>query len=82
MTKTGIPSANTDADENKGVVEDSSPRQPGKPQESQESMAGQLGHRNADDLINGTIPTSPSPAPLRSTAASTNRVIRDLVSGV
>ncbi len=61
MTQSGTPSAQPDADENKGVVEDSSPRQPGKPQQSQESMAGQLGHRNADDMINGNDTDFPEP---------------------
>jgi hypothetical protein len=61
MTKTDTPSAHPDADESKGVVEDSSPRQPGTPQETQESMAGQLGHRNADDMINGNDTDFPEP---------------------
>ncbi|MGB8480545.1 MAG: hypothetical protein WCE63_17205 [Acidobacteriaceae bacterium] len=61
MNQTSIHSAHPDADENKGVVEDSSPRQPGKPQKSQESMTGQLGHRNADDLINGNDTDFPEP---------------------
>ena len=61
MTKPDTASAGSDADENKGVVEDSSPRQPGKPQQSQESMAGQLGHRNADDLTSGNDTDFPEP---------------------
>jgi hypothetical protein len=61
MTKTDIPSAQPDADESKGVVEDDSPRQPGKPQDSQESMAGQLGHRNANDMTSGNDTDFPEP---------------------
>ena len=61
MTKAGTPSVQSGADENKGAVEDSSPRQPGKPQKSQESMAGQLGHRNADDLTSGNDTDFPEP---------------------
>jgi hypothetical protein len=61
MTDAGTPFTHSDADENKGVVEDSSPRQPGQPQESQESMAGQLGHRNAGDLIKGNDSDFPEP---------------------
>jgi hypothetical protein len=61
MTKPRTTSTLPDADENKGVVEDSSPRQPGKPQVSQESMAGQLGHRNADELTNGNDSDFPEP---------------------
>jgi hypothetical protein len=61
MNKPGTPSPNPDADESKGVIEDSSPRQPGKPLKSQVSMTGQLGHRNADDLINGNDTDFPEP---------------------
>jgi len=61
MIKPGTSSTHSDADENKGVVEDSSPRQPGNPQHSQESMAGQLGHRNSDDLVNGSDSDFPEP---------------------
>lgn len=61
MTKTGTPSAHPDADESKGVVEDDSQHQPGKPHKSQESMAGQLGHRNADDLTSGNDTDFPEP---------------------
>lgn len=42
-----------DGDEHKGVVEDDSPHLRGERSESQESMTGQLGHRNADELIDG-----------------------------
>ncbi|MES2222258.1 MAG: hypothetical protein V4587_14985 [Acidobacteriota bacterium] len=61
MTKTNTPSPQPDADEHKGVVEDSSPSQPGKRHQSQESMAGQLGHRNADDMISGNDTDFPEP---------------------
>ncbi len=61
MTKPGTLFPHPDADEGKGVVEDSSPRQPGKPQQSQESMTGQLGHRNSDDLTNGSDSDFPEP---------------------
>jgi len=61
MTDAGTPSTNIDADENKGVVEDSSPRRPGEPEDSQESMGGQLGHRNAGDLISGNDSDFPEP---------------------
>ena len=61
MTDPRTHSAPADADENKGVVEDSSPRQPGKPQQSQESMTGQLGHRNADALTDGNDTDFPEP---------------------
>jgi hypothetical protein len=61
MTKTDTPSAQPDADESKGVVEDDSPRQPGKIRKSQESMTGQLGHRNADELVNGNDTDFPEP---------------------
>ncbi|MHB1935865.1 MAG: hypothetical protein ACYCOR_04705 [Acidobacteriaceae bacterium] len=63
MTKTHTPSAQPDADSSKGVVEDDSPRQPGKARKSQESMAGQLGHRNADELTSGSDSDFPEPGP-------------------
>ncbi len=61
MTKTGTPSAYPDADNSKGVVEAESPRQPGEAQKSQESMSGQLGHRNADELTSGNDSDFPEP---------------------
>ena len=61
MTNTGTPSAHPDADKTKGVVEDDSPRQPGTARKSQESMAGQLGHRNADELTSGNDTDFPEP---------------------
>ena len=61
MTKTGASAAHRDADTTKGVIEDDSPRRPGKARKSQESMAGQLGHRNADDLTSGNDTDFPEP---------------------
>jgi hypothetical protein len=61
MTQADTPSALPDADESKGAVEDDSPSRPGKKNTSQESMAGQLGHRNADDLISGNDTDFPEP---------------------
>lgn len=61
MTYQSTPAAHPDADQNKGVFEDNSSRQPGKAPKSQVSMTGQLGHRNADELTNGGDSDFPEP---------------------
>jgi hypothetical protein len=61
MTDTRTPQSHPDNDEKKGVVEDDSPRLPGKASKSQESMTGQLGHRNADELTDGSDSDFPEP---------------------
>lgn len=61
MPDKNIPVVPTDPDIHKGVAEEDSPRQPGKPPKSQESMAGQLGHRNADDITSGNDTDFPEP---------------------
>ena len=61
MTDPTNPVAHPDADENKGGFEDDSSGQPGKAPKSQNSMTGQLGHRNADELANGSDSDFPEP---------------------
>jgi hypothetical protein len=61
MTKGGLPISHPDGDEHKGVVEDDSPHLRGERSTSQESMTGQLGHRNADDLTSGNDSDYPEP---------------------
>ena len=61
MTNTGTPPFHPDNDENKGAVEDDSQHPPGKAPKSQESMTGQLGHRNADELTDGNDSDFPEP---------------------
>lgn len=62
MTNPGTPPSYPDADEQKGVVEDDSPRLPGEDApKSQESMVGQLGHRNPDKLAIGSDSDYPEP---------------------
>lgn len=53
MTSQKHPFPEPDCDEHKGVVEDDLPHLRGGESRSQESMAGQLGHRNADDMTDG-----------------------------
>jgi hypothetical protein len=61
MTDQTTPAAHPDADQNKGVFEDDSSHPPGKASKSQVSMTGQLGHRNADELTNGSDSDFPEP---------------------
>ncbi|MGH9617160.1 MAG: hypothetical protein ACRD28_10505 [Acidobacteriaceae bacterium] len=61
MPEKNAPPAPADPDIRKGAVEENSPRQPGKPSKSQESMTGQLGHRNADDMTSGNDTDFPEP---------------------
>ena len=60
-TNSGTPAPHPDADEQKGAVEDDSLPQNGKAPKSQESMAGQLGHRNQDPMISGNDSDFPEP---------------------
>jgi hypothetical protein len=55
------PSSHPDVDEHKGVVEDDSAHPPGQSSTSQESMAGQLPHRNPGELANGSDSDFPEP---------------------
>lgn len=59
MTQT--PASHPDADEQKGTVEDDSPHAAGDAPKSQESMAGQLGHRNRDDMAKDSDSDFPEP---------------------
>ena len=61
MTNNRTPPAHPDNDEKKGVVEDDSRNLPGEAPKSQESMTGQLGHRNADELTDGNDSDFPEP---------------------
>ena len=61
MTKVDKPIFHPDGDEHKGVVEDDSPHLSGEIPDSQESMTGQLGHRNADEMTNGSDSDYPEP---------------------
>ena len=55
------PIPHPDGDEHKGAVEDDSTQIPGERATSQESMAGQLGHRNRDEMIDGNDTDYPEP---------------------
>ena len=61
MTNPGTPAPRPDADEQKGAVEDDSQPQNGKTPKSQVSMAGQLGHRNQDEMVSGNDSDFPEP---------------------
>lgn len=61
MTKSETPIPHPDGDEHKGAVEDDSPHLRGEHSESQESMAGQLGHRNRDGMTTGNDSDFPEP---------------------
>lgn len=61
MTDQANSAAKPDADVIKGVFEDDSSHPPGKAPKSQVSMTGQLGHRNADEMINGNDSDFPEP---------------------
>ncbi len=60
MTQTAAP--HPDADERKGTVEDDSQHAAGDLPKSQESMAGQLGHRNRDDMARDSDSDFPEPS--------------------
>jgi len=51
----------TDEAIRKGAVEDSSPEATRKPTAGQDSLAGQLGHRDQDDLIKDNDTDFPEP---------------------
>jgi hypothetical protein len=55
------PASHPDADEHKGVVEDDSPHLRGERPASVDSMTGQLGHRNADEMTAGNDTDYPEP---------------------
>jgi hypothetical protein len=61
MTKSEHPILHPDGDEHKGVVEDDSPHPRGERPASQESMTGQLGHRNRDEMTNDNDSDFPEP---------------------
>lgn len=61
MTQQDDPVPHPDGDESKGAVEDDSPHPGGDRPKSQESMAGQLGHRNRDELTNDNDSDFPEP---------------------
>lgn len=50
-----------DGDEHKGAVEDDSPHLRDDHPVPHGSMTGQLGHRNADEMINGSDSDYPEP---------------------
>jgi len=50
-----------DSDEQKGVVEDDSPHLPGERPVAHASFAGQIGHRNLDDIGEGEDSDFPEP---------------------
>ena len=51
----------TDEALHKGAVEDSSPEATRRPDATQSSLAGQLGHRDQDDLIKDNDSDFPEP---------------------
>ena len=61
MNNAGKPVYPPDSDEHKGVLEDDSAHPQGKSSKSQESMAGQLPHRNPDELADGSDSDFPEP---------------------
>ena len=61
MTNSDTPAPRPDADAQKGAVEDNSQPQNGNAPKSLESMAGQLGHRNQDEMISGNDSDFPEP---------------------
>lgn len=50
-----------DGDEHKGAVEDDSPHLRGDQPAQQNSMTGQLGHRNQDEMTDGSDSDYPEP---------------------
>lgn len=63
MTKPANPVPHPDADTHKGAVEDDSPHPHGEHATPHGSMSGQLGHRNADEMIDGNDSDYPEPGP-------------------
>ncbi len=61
MTNTPHPPFHPDGDEHKGAVEDDSPHLRGDAPEPHGSMTGQLGHRNADEMTDGSDSDYPEP---------------------
>jgi hypothetical protein len=61
MTDPTNPVHHPDGDEHKGAVEDDSPHLRGDRPHQQGSMTGQLGHRNRDEMTNGSDSDYPEP---------------------
>lgn len=55
------PNVHPDSDEHKGAVEDDSPHPRGEKPAPHEYMQGQLGHRNPDEVVNGSDTDYPEP---------------------
>ena len=61
MANSGKPVLHPDGDEHKGAVEDDSPHLRGENPTPHGSLSGQLGHRNADDMTDGSDSDYPEP---------------------
>lgn len=60
-TKPTGPTPHPDGDVQKGAIEDDSPHLSGEGAAANGSMTGQLGHRNAEEMINGSDSDYPEP---------------------
>jgi hypothetical protein len=61
MNPPGTRAQHPDGDEHKGAVEDDSPHIHGERATQHGSLTGQIGHRNADEMINGNDTDYPEP---------------------
>jgi hypothetical protein len=61
MTDRLKPVPHPDGDEHKGAVEDDSPHLRGDRPEQHGSLSGQQGHRNPDEMIDGSDSDYPEP---------------------